>query len=71
MTRVDVAGRRAARAACADPWQVVRTSAPAATPDARGGVGALVAASTELGLRLSSWLDRLNEQNTPGICRAK
>jgi len=44
---------------------------PAATPDARGGVGALVAASTELGLRLSSWLDRLNEQNTPGICRAK
>lgn len=44
---------------------------PAASPDALGGVKALVEASTELGGQLSSWLDGLDGNGALGGCRAR
>lgn len=44
---------------------------PAATPDAPGGVNALVAASTELGRRLSVWLAGLDANDALGSCRGE
>ncbi|MFZ4538691.1 ABC-type transport auxiliary lipoprotein family protein [Propionivibrio sp.] len=43
---------------------------PAATPDAHGGVKALVAASTELGLQLADWLATLEKNNALKACRS-
>ena len=42
---------------------------PSATSDAHGGVNALVAASTELGLQLADWLAGLEKQNALKACR--
>lgn len=42
---------------------------PAATPDANGGVNALVTASTELGQQLAEWLASLEKSNTLKRCR--
>lgn len=42
---------------------------PAATPDANGGVNALVTASTELGQQLADWLASLEKSNTLKSCR--
>jgi cholesterol transport system auxiliary component len=42
---------------------------PAATPDANGGVNALVTASTELGQQLAEWLASLEKSNTLKSCR--
>jgi len=42
---------------------------PAATPDARGGVMALVVASDEAGKELVAWLDRLEQSGELKSCR--
>jgi cholesterol transport system auxiliary component len=46
----------------------LRIETPATTPDAQGGVNALVAASNELGGQLASWLDGLGAAGNP--CRS-
>lgn len=43
---------------------------PAASPDAHGGVNALVKASTELGLQLADWLASLDKNNALKSCRS-
>ena len=43
----------------------------AASPDARGGVGALVSASKELGSLVSDWLAELRAKRGVGFCRAQ
>ncbi len=42
----------------------------AATPDARGGVGALIAASNELGRQLAGWLSETDESGRLAGCQA-
>jgi cholesterol transport system auxiliary component len=42
----------------------------AATPDAHGGVNALVKASAELGQQLADWLASLDKSNTLKSCRS-
>lgn len=42
---------------------------PAATPDANGGVNALVTTSIELGQQLAEWLASLDKTNTLKSCR--
>ena len=41
---------------------------PAASADAHGGVGALVAASTEFGLQVADWLARLDKDGVLKRC---
>ncbi len=43
---------------------------PAASADARGGVGALLAASDELGRQVAGWLNDLERHDAAGDCRA-
>ncbi|HMW63594.1 MAG TPA: ABC-type transport auxiliary lipoprotein family protein [Accumulibacter sp.] len=43
---------------------------PAASADARGGVGALLVAGDELGRQLAEWLNDLERQGAAGDCRA-
>lgn len=50
--------------------RVVAITQPAATPDARGGVAALVAAGNELGKQLSDWLAGLGRDGRLKVCRA-
>ena len=42
---------------------------PAATPDAQGGIDALVAASSELGQKIADWLAGLEKAGTLKSCR--
>ena len=42
---------------------------PALTPDARGGVGALVAVSNDFGAEISRWLAELQEKTNLASCR--
>ena len=42
---------------------------PAPSPDAAGGVQALVATSSELGGQLVAWLDQLDRQGVMQSCR--
>lgn len=50
--------------------RAVNEERPAASADARGGVGALLAASDELGRQLAGWLNDLQRQGAAGDCRA-
>ncbi|MDS4014933.1 MAG: hypothetical protein RKP46_11355 [Candidatus Accumulibacter sp.] len=43
---------------------------PAVSADARGGVGALLAAADESGRQLAEWLNDLEKQGAAGDCRA-
>ena len=43
---------------------------PAASQDARGGVDALVAASSDLASQLAGWLDSLEKSPAKGLCQA-
>ena len=43
--------------------------APAATPDARGGVRALVSTANRLGENIEAWLDRLEGEGRLAACR--
>lgn len=47
----------------------VAVERPASTPDARGGVGALVAASDELGIQIAAWLAELEQGGRLQACR--
>ena len=49
--------------------QALNIERPAPTPDAAGGVQALVAAGEELGKQLAAWLDRLDRDGGLKTCR--
>lgn len=50
--------------------QDIQLAADAPTPDARGGVQALLAASTDFGHQLSAWLNALDATHRIAFCRA-
>lgn len=50
--------------------RAITIAQPAATPDAHGGVAALVAAGNELGKQLSDWLAGLERSGRLAVCRS-